>query len=128
MHQSAMVRTVFILSFGIFVSWPLRPALGDKPIARPEDGVHPRFGLATPSDGPFPSDRFTVVRSLGSDAYYTLMSRASAVVGNSSSGIIEAASFRLPVVDVGDRQRGRIRGSNVISRFSDPVRWWVSCR
>ena len=60
MHQSAMVRTVFILSFGIFVSWPLRPALGDKPIARPEDGVHPRFGLATPSDGPFPSDRFTV--------------------------------------------------------------------
>lgn len=60
------------------------------------------------------SDRFTLVRSLGADAYYTLMSRAAAMVGNSSSGIIEAASFRLPVVDVGNRQRGRIRGDNVI--------------
>jgi UDP-hydrolysing UDP-N-acetyl-D-glucosamine 2-epimerase len=59
------------------------------------------------------SDRFTVVPSLGADAYYTLMSRAWAMVGNSSSGIIEAASFRLPVVDIGNRQRGRIRGANV---------------
>ncbi len=58
--------------------------------------------------------RFTLVRSLGSDAYYTLMGRAAAMVGNSSSGIIEAASFRLPVVDVGDRQRGRIRPANVV--------------
>lgn len=60
------------------------------------------------------SDRFTLVPSLGADAYYTLMSRAAAMVGNSSSGIIEAASFRLPVVDVGTRQRGRLRGANVI--------------
>ena len=60
------------------------------------------------------SDRFSVVRSLGAEAYYTLMSRVAAVVGNSSSGIIEAASFQLPVVDIGSRQRGRIRGANVI--------------
>jgi UDP-hydrolysing UDP-N-acetyl-D-glucosamine 2-epimerase len=58
--------------------------------------------------------RFTLVRSLGSDAYYTLLGRAAAMVGNSSSGIIEAASFQLPVVDVGDRQRGRIRPANVV--------------
>ena len=58
--------------------------------------------------------RFTLVRSLGSDAYYTLLGRTVAMVGNSSSGIIEAASFRLPVVDVGDRQRGRIRPANVV--------------
>lgn len=58
--------------------------------------------------------RFTLVRSLGSDAYYTLLGRVVAMVGNSSSGIIEAASFRLPVVDVGDRQRGRIRPANVV--------------
>jgi UDP-hydrolysing UDP-N-acetyl-D-glucosamine 2-epimerase len=62
----------------------------------------------------FATDRFTVVRSLGAEAHYTLMSRAAAMVGNSSSGIIEAASFRLPVVDVGNRQRGRVRGANVI--------------
>lgn len=61
------------------------------------------------------SDRFTIVRSLGADAYYTLMSRVSAMAGNSSSGIVEAASFHLPAVDVGSRQRGRIRGPNVIT-------------
>jgi len=58
--------------------------------------------------------RFTVVRSLGGDAYFTMMSKAAAMVGNSSSGIIEAASFRLPVVDVGLRQRGRLRPPNVL--------------
>ena len=36
------------------------------------------------------------------------------MVGNSSSGIIEAASFKLPVVNVGSRQEGRERGGNVI--------------
>jgi len=54
------------------------------------------------------------VRSLGTQAYYTLMRRVAAMVGNSSSGIVEAASFELPVVDIGERQRGRIRGRNVI--------------
>ena len=36
------------------------------------------------------------------------------MAGNSSSGIIEAASFRLPVVNIGNRQHGRVRGANVI--------------
>ena len=39
---------------------------------------------------------------------------ASAMVGNSSSGIIEAASFKLPVVNIGIRQAGRMRAKNVI--------------
>jgi UDP-N-acetylglucosamine 2-epimerase len=42
------------------------------------------------------------------------MAHAAAMVGNSSSGIIEAASFELPVVNVGVRQRGRLRGANVL--------------
>ena len=42
------------------------------------------------------------------------MKHAIAMVGNSSSGIIEAASFELPVVNVGTRQRGRLSGANVI--------------
>jgi UDP-hydrolysing UDP-N-acetyl-D-glucosamine 2-epimerase len=58
--------------------------------------------------------RATLVPNLGSRAYFTLMSRATAMVGNSSSGIIEAASFGLPVVDVGRRQQGRLRTRNVI--------------
>jgi UDP-N-acetylglucosamine 2-epimerase len=42
------------------------------------------------------------------------MHRAAAMVGNSSSGLIEAPSFGLPVVNIGERQRGRTRGSNVV--------------
>jgi len=54
------------------------------------------------------------VRSLGTQAYFSLMGRASAMVGNSSSGILEAASFGLPVVNIGTRQQGRVKGANVI--------------
>lgn len=55
-----------------------------------------------------------VVENLGTQAYFSLMKTASAMVGNSSSGIIEAPSFRLPVVNVGTRQAGRVRSANVI--------------
>ena len=55
-----------------------------------------------------------LVRNLGTRAYLALMRRAAAMVGNSSSGIIEAASFKLPVVNIGTRQQGRARGVNVI--------------
>ncbi len=54
------------------------------------------------------------VASLGTDRYFSLMAHAAVMVGNSSSGIIEAASFKLPVVNIGTRQKGRIRASNVI--------------
>jgi UDP-hydrolysing UDP-N-acetyl-D-glucosamine 2-epimerase len=54
------------------------------------------------------------VPNLGRRGYFGLMRCAAAMVGNSSSGIIEAASFRLPVVNVGTRQQGRVRGANVI--------------
>lgn len=59
-------------------------------------------------------DNAHVFHSLGRQGYYSLMSNAAAMVGNSSSGIIEAASFGLPVVNVGTRQRGRDHGRNVI--------------
>jgi UDP-hydrolysing UDP-N-acetyl-D-glucosamine 2-epimerase len=55
-----------------------------------------------------------LVGNLGSHAYFSLMSQALAMVGNSSSGIIEAPSFRLPVVNIGSRQEGRVRAANVI--------------
>lgn len=57
---------------------------------------------------------FHFVESLGTQRYFSLMQCASAMVGNSSSGIIEAASFRLPVVNLGHRQTGRLRAANVI--------------
>lgn len=55
-----------------------------------------------------------MVRTFGTQAYFSLMSLAAAMVGNSSSGLIEAPSFHLPVVNVGSRQQGRTRGANVI--------------
>ncbi len=55
-----------------------------------------------------------LVANLGTQGYFSMMALAIAMVGNSSSGIIEAASFELPVVNVGERQTGRVRPCNVI--------------
>lgn len=52
--------------------------------------------------------------SLDSRVYLSALRHAEALVGNSSSGIIEAPSLGLPVVDVGDRQKGRVSPPNVI--------------
>ena len=57
--------------------------------------------------------RLLVVENLG-PRYPVVLAAADVVVGNSSSGVIEAASLGIPVVDVGDRQRGRLRGDNVV--------------
>jgi UDP-hydrolysing UDP-N-acetyl-D-glucosamine 2-epimerase len=52
--------------------------------------------------------------SLGQHRYLSCMRLVDGVVGNSSSGIIEAASFGVGSIDIGDRQRGRLKGRNVI--------------
>lgn len=53
-------------------------------------------------------------KSLGSRGYLGVMKHARAVVGNSSSGIIEAPSFKVPTVNIGDRQKGRLRADSII--------------
>jgi UDP-hydrolysing UDP-N-acetyl-D-glucosamine 2-epimerase len=55
-----------------------------------------------------------LVENFGQQAYFSILPMVAAMVGNSSSGLIEAASFGLPVVNIGNRQAGRIRGANVI--------------
>ena len=60
------------------------------------------------------------VENLGTEAYFGLMAAAAAMVGNSSSGMIEAASFALPVVNIGNRQEGRVRATNVIDTRTEP--------
>ena len=54
------------------------------------------------------------VTNLGHRKYHSVQRYVAAMVGNSSSGIIEAATFHLPVVNIGTRQEGRIRGPHVI--------------
>lgn len=70
--------------------------------------------MAALSDAAARHPGLVVLEKLG-PLYPRVLATADVVVGNSSSGIIEAASFRLPVVDVGDRQKGRLRGANVVS-------------
>ena len=55
-----------------------------------------------------------LVSNLGTQHYFSLMRIAHAMLGNSSSGIIEAASFNLPVINIGTRQQGRLHGENVL--------------
>jgi UDP-hydrolysing UDP-N-acetyl-D-glucosamine 2-epimerase len=52
--------------------------------------------------------------SLGQIRYLSLLKYADLMIGNSSSGIIEAPSFRLPVVNIGDRQKQRYRCLNIL--------------
>lgn len=55
-----------------------------------------------------------IVRESLGPLYPRVMASIDAIVGNSSSGILEAATFSVPVVNVGDRQKGRESGANVI--------------
>jgi UDP-N-acetylglucosamine 2-epimerase (non-hydrolysing)/GDP/UDP-N,N'-diacetylbacillosamine 2-epimerase (hydrolysing) len=57
--------------------------------------------------------------NLDAVTYWSLLGQVRALVGNSSSGIMEAASFALPAVNIGMRQQGRERGRNVIDVAAD---------
>lgn len=54
------------------------------------------------------------VSTLSIEKYKTLLKNSCALVGNSSSGIHEAATFHVPTVNIGTRQQGRLRGDNII--------------
>jgi UDP-N-acetylglucosamine 2-epimerase (non-hydrolysing)/GDP/UDP-N,N'-diacetylbacillosamine 2-epimerase (hydrolysing) len=55
-----------------------------------------------------------IFKSIPHQDYLGLMKFSSAMIGNSSSGIIEAPSFGLPVVNIGQREIGRERAENII--------------
>lgn len=59
-------------------------------------------------------NKIKTITSLGRDRYYAALTYTSAVIGNSSSGLIEAPSFGIPTVDIGNRQKGREYGTTVI--------------
>lgn len=60
------------------------------------------------------NDNIFCYKSLGSVRYLSLMKYASFIIGNSSSGIVEAPCFGIPTVNIGDRQKGRLRASSII--------------
>ncbi len=59
------------------------------------------------------SDRVKLFESMGQLNYLSAMKHASLVIGNSSSGIIEAPSFQVPTINIGDRQKGRVSADSV---------------
>jgi len=64
-------------------------------------------------------ERCLSVSSLGALRYLSAMKYATAVIGNSSSGIIEAPSFKVPTVNIGDRQKGRIQADSTLNCLPD---------
>ncbi len=61
------------------------------------------------------SDKAVSVFSLGLVRYLSALAIADAVIGNSSSGIVETPSFAVPTVNIGDRQKGRLQAKNIIN-------------
>lgn len=61
----------------------------------------------------FESDRILLQQTLPRSIFVNLLRNAKALVGNSSMGILEAPMYKLPVVNVGHRQRGRLNAGNV---------------
>ena len=55
-----------------------------------------------------------VFESLGAKRYLSALKYAKMVIGNSSSGLVEAPSFGIPTINIGDRQKGRLKASSVI--------------
>ena len=68
--------------------------------------------------------RVALVESLGAIRYLSLMRYTDVVVGNSSSGLLEAPAVGIPTVDIGERQSGRLRAPSVIhcSAAEDDIR------
>ena len=58
--------------------------------------------------------------TLGSRRYFSALAYSDVVIGNSSSGLYEAPSFKVPTVNIGDRQKGRPRAASVIDCPPDP--------
>lgn len=60
-------------------------------------------------------ERFLLIENFGKINYFSAMHYAKILIGNTSSGILEAASFGKYVVNVGDRQKGRVQSHNVLN-------------
>jgi len=63
--------------------------------------------------------RAQIFTNLDAITYWSLLRQAEMLVGNSSSGIMETASFGLPTVNIGMRQQGRERAANVLDAPAD---------
>lgn len=61
------------------------------------------------------NDKVSVFKNLGSQRYLSIMKLCGAVVGNSSSAIVEAPYLKVPTIDIGNRQKGRLTSDSIIN-------------
>jgi UDP-hydrolysing UDP-N-acetyl-D-glucosamine 2-epimerase len=67
------------------------------------------------------SPKFKIYKNLERKTYLSLLKHIDLLIGNSSSGIIESPIFKLPVINLGDRNKGRETGENVINVVIEPT-------
>lgn len=58
--------------------------------------------------------KYLIIKNCGQDDYLSIAKNSILIIGNSSSGIVEAASIKVPVINLGNRQKGKIKPENVI--------------
>jgi len=116
------------------------PAAAALAVARAMDAVPATYVITLPNSDPGAAAVATAmtaaaarpgrvaVRALGERRYWGLLRIADAVLGNSSSALIEAPALRLPGINVGDRQAGRRRDQNVIDVPADAAAVAVALR
>ncbi len=90
------------LDFNLIITYPNSDADGQKIIK-----LIDKYALNNKT-------RVKVIANLGTLKYLSAIKYSSAVIGNSSSGIIEVPSFKVPTVNIGIRQKGRIKANSVI--------------
>jgi UDP-hydrolysing UDP-N-acetyl-D-glucosamine 2-epimerase len=107
------------------------PAATARAVAGAMDRVAATYVVSLPNADPGNEDvrailrdaatgpRRSAVEALGATRHWALLRVADAIVGNSSSALIEAPAVGLPAVDVGERQRGRLRGATVLEAPDD---------
>ena len=101
LHQRALTQSLKRLNSSVTIGLSLQASM--------------RIRATMPSQGRLTTiaerqqHRTIVTISLGPTRYLSAMSHAAAVIGNSSSGIVEAPAMGIPTVNTGDRQRGRLR-------------------
>jgi GDP/UDP-N,N'-diacetylbacillosamine 2-epimerase (hydrolysing) len=59
--------------------------------------------------------KYKIIKNLGTDYYSTVMQNSQFIIGNSSSGIVESASFKIPCINIGTRQDGKHKPQNIIN-------------
>ena len=62
-----------------------------------------------------------LVKSLGQKLFYSILNNFDILIGNSSSGIIEAPSFKIAIINIGERQKGRVMSKKIIQSKNDSI-------